>query len=400
MDHDEDEINEVVLPLVNVSRRGPDGTVNPKEPNQAIYYMTSAGTKMSFAYDKCIDVFEESIISPENAFSMGCDYRVPAMHGLIDGNYINKLKMSPSYKPESFAKEYMGYWVAENEDSWFSFKKMTAHRMLKNPHLTRKNINDDKEFYLFSVDVGRISDQTVCCIYKVSFNSQGIAYCALVNIVVLGRTPETKPFAIQARDIKRLYNEYKPREIVVDTNGLGVGLADELIKSQYDPILGELGPLGFKNDDVYKKIQPKDAPLVLYGIKANGPLNSKIHSNCYSFINGGRVRFLISEKDAKTRLLATKAGQKLSVKKRVERLMPHEMTTSLFEEMANLRLRRTGNNDDVVLERINTRFPKDKYSAFSYGLWRVKEMEEERQKHRNRRGNGQPRKLVFYTGAG
>jgi hypothetical protein len=30
--------------------------------------------------------------------------------------------------------------------------------------------------------------------------------------------------------------------------------------------------------------------------------------------------------------------------------MPHEMTTKLFEEMANLRLRRTGVSLDIVLE--------------------------------------------------
>ena len=32
-DADEEEIQEVVLPLMNVSRRLPDNTVNPKEPN-------------------------------------------------------------------------------------------------------------------------------------------------------------------------------------------------------------------------------------------------------------------------------------------------------------------------------------------------------------------------------
>jgi hypothetical protein len=32
--HDEELVNTVVLPLMNVSRRLPDGTVNPKEPNQ------------------------------------------------------------------------------------------------------------------------------------------------------------------------------------------------------------------------------------------------------------------------------------------------------------------------------------------------------------------------------
>jgi hypothetical protein len=77
--------------------------------------------------------------------------------------------------------------------------------------------------------------------------------------------------------------------------------------------------------------------------------------------------------------------------------MPHEMTTKLFEEMANLRLKRTGASLDIVLERINSRFPKDKYSAFSYGLWRIKELEEEYYKTSHRRHGG-VRKLVFFSG--
>lgn len=91
--------------LVNVSRRLPDNTVNEKEVNQQVISATSAGNKISFAYDKMLDVFENSIINPKAAFVFGCDYRVPAMHGLIDKNYINKLKMSPSYDPKSFARE-------------------------------------------------------------------------------------------------------------------------------------------------------------------------------------------------------------------------------------------------------------------------------------------------------
>lgn len=105
-DHDEGPLNEVVLPLMNVSRRLPDNTVNEHEPNQQTICMTSAGVKTSFAYDKLIDMFENAIIDPNSAFVFGCDYRVPVMHGLLDKTYINKLKMSPSYKEESFAREY------------------------------------------------------------------------------------------------------------------------------------------------------------------------------------------------------------------------------------------------------------------------------------------------------
>ena len=97
------------------------------------------------------------------------------------------------------------------------------------------------------------------------------------------------------------------------------------------------------------------------------------------------MRFLIKEQEAKSALMSTKTGQKMSVYKRVQRLMPHEMTTKLFEEMANLRIKRTGTSTDIVLEQINTRYPDDKYMSFVYGLWRIKEIEEELNQRRRRR---------------
>ena len=85
MDHDEQLISEVVLPLLNVSRRLPNGTVNKKEPNQQAIYMTSAGSKASFAYNKLISVFENSIIDPQASFCFGyksCSNKI----SLIAGN--------------------------------------------------------------------------------------------------------------------------------------------------------------------------------------------------------------------------------------------------------------------------------------------------------------------------
>ena len=170
-----------------------------------------------------------------------------------------------------------------------------------------------------------------------------------------------------------------------------------MIRTQYDELGNLLPAYGFINDDNYKKVQPKDAICILYGIKANGPLNSKIHGNAYSRLSSGMVRFLIKEQEAKSALMSTKVGQKMSTIQRVKRIMPHEMTTKLFEEMANLRLKRTGATLDIALEQINTRFPKDKYSAFAYGLWRIKELEEANyKKHRQRAGTN--RRLVFFTG--
>lgn len=390
-------IKQKYLILMNVSRRLPDNTVNEKEPNQQQICMTSAGVKTSFAYEKLLDVFENSIIDPKNSFCFGCDYRVPILHGLLDRNFINKLKMSPSFNEDSFAREYMSLWSGASDEAWFQFDKMMKYRKLKNPETHAICRPNSEQFYLLSVDVGRIHDQTVCCVFRVNV-VKGKYYATLVNLYVLGRDAMQKTFLQQAIDLKKIIRDFNPKEVVMDTNGLGVGLADEMIRIHMDEN-GEILPAyGFTNDDVYKKIQPKDSIRILYGIKANSALNSKIHGNAFSRLNSGMVRFLIKEQEAKTMLLSTKKGQKMSSEQRIKRLMPHEMTTRLFEEMANLRLKKASASMEIVLEQINARFPKDKYSAFSYGLWRIKELEEANTKKVRRFANGATRQLTFFSG--
>lgn len=394
-DQDGDAIAEIILPQMNVSRATANGLINNREViNTQVIYATSAGTKSSFAYEALMDYFEESIIDPARAFTIGLDYRIPMKEGLIDAAHVKNLKMSPSYNEQTFASEYMGVWSGGSEESWFNFDKISKHRKIKNPEWKQKFREDSTTFYLISVDVGRLSDQTVACIWRVNIRD-AVYYSTMVNIFVLGRQAETKTFSQQAIDLKKLIEDFRPREVVIDCNGLGIGLADEMIKPQTDEIGNTYPAYGFFNNDDYKKIQPKDAACILYSMKANGPLNTKIHSNVFARLNGGLVKFLITEQEARSALLATKAGAKMPYEKRVKRLMPHELTTKLFEEMANLRLKRTGL--DIVLEQINSRFPKDKYSALAYGLWRIKELEEENYQKRKRRGLFGKRQLTFYT---
>jgi len=144
---------------MNVSRRMANGLVNPYEKiNTQVIYATSAGTKSSFAYEALLDIFEKAIIDPDHNFCIGLDYRIPAMHGLIDNNYVRGLKLSPSYNEQTFAAEYMGAWLGGSEESWFDFEKISKYRKLKNPEWQQKFRNDPNVFYLISVDVGRLSD--------------------------------------------------------------------------------------------------------------------------------------------------------------------------------------------------------------------------------------------------
>ena len=382
-DHDPDLVNEVIIPLMNVKRRMSNGSVNPYEPQPQQIWMSSAASKSSYCYEKIVELFESEIIDPRHTFVWGVDYRVPMMHGLLDQQYINSIKMSSTVKDDSFAREYLGQFTGSVEDSWFDYDKLTRYRKIINPELTQKIKAGENVFYFISVDVGRIQCQTVATVFKV-YRHQDRFDVRVVNIVVIGAGHTTHHFDEQALELKRLISAYQCDEILIDTNGLGVGLMDFMVKPTMAPE-GMYPAYCAINDDEYsKKLYPDAIPLV-YSMKSNNTLDSKIHANCYTMINSGRVYFLAREQEIKNKLLATKKGQKMKLEQRMKRIYPHEITTRLFEEMANLRLKKTGANMDIVLEQINPRYPKDKYSSFAYGLWRIKEIEEEQAKRKRRR---------------
>lgn len=56
---------------MNVDRRDAQGDVDPTEPNQQQVMITSAGTKGTYAYERLIETFIQSIIAPESAFVWG-----------------------------------------------------------------------------------------------------------------------------------------------------------------------------------------------------------------------------------------------------------------------------------------------------------------------------------------
>jgi hypothetical protein len=67
---------------------------------------------------------------------------------------------------------------------------------------------------------------------------------------------------------------------------------------------------------------------------------------------------------------------------RQDYLRPFVLTSILKEEMMNLREKRDGKN--VVLEKANGRISKDKFSAFEYGLYYIKILEDSGKKKKGK----------------
>lgn len=397
-DHDADDINEIILPLLNIDRPMANQGKNPYEPQQVQMWISSASDKNTFAYDKTIEMLELSIINPDNAFIWGFDYRVPVKTGLLSKDFLNEMKMSNSFSEAGFAKEYMSRFVGSSSEAWFDYEKFLTHRRLVNPETHEVIRAGTESFYLLAVDVARRGCQTVCVVLKVYPNGDRYT-CSLVNLYVLGKTENEKIFDIQVLELKRLIRNFNPKEVVIDINGLGVGFADCMIKETFDPATNTFLPAyGFFNRDEYLRVQPRNCPKILYGIKANSQINSDMHSALYSKVYSGCVNFLISERKAKEKLLATKAGAKMTPEQRIARLMPHELTSNLINEIMNLKVKPTGVSNQITVELINQRMTKDKFSAMEMGVYRMVELETEAMAHRRNRGLS--RKLTFFRSGG
>lgn len=122
---------------------------------------------------------------------------------------------------------------------------------------------------------------------------------------------------------------------------------------------------------------------VIYIIKANSEINTEAHTNVLSQISSGRVKFLVDEREAKTKFLSTNVGKSASIDQRANYLKPFTLTSILREEMLNLKETREGKN--IKLEPVNRKIKSDKFSAFEYGLYYIKILEDaEKKKKRNR----------------
>lgn len=397
-DHEADDVNEIILPLLNVTRKMTNGVENKNEPHQVQIWLSSASDKNTFCYDKTIEMLEKAIINPSKIAIFGCDYRVPLMCELLSKNFLSDIKMSPTFSEISFAKEYMSRFIGSSNDAWFDYEKFANHRRLNNPE-TKEIIREGIEsFYILSVDVARIGCQTVCTVLKVFPNNNTGWKINLVNLYVLGKNNDEKTFDKQVIELKRLIERFNPREVVIDINGIGVAFADCMVKETFDPERNLFMPAyGFFNREEYLSQQPRGCKKILYGIKATSQLNSDMHSTLYSKVYSGHINFLISEQDAKVKLMSTKVGQKMKLEKRIERLLPHELTSRLIDEIMNLKIKPTGVNNQIAVERINSRMLKDKFSAFEMGVYRVSELENENQSRRRNRGLSKKRTLTFYT---
>lgn len=370
-------LSSVILPMMNVTRRMSNGLIDPDEPTSSQIYITSAGSKNTYAYERLIELLVLECINPNEVFIWGGSYELPVYCGLLDKKFLTDQKLSSTFSPEAFARESQSIWTGNSEESWFNIERLIQARTLLHCERAARPSRNPRAFYEIAVDVARYGgNDTSIMVIKVEPNGD-----QWKKKVVYTENITKASMSIQARRIKELDKLYNPREIVVDGNGVGAGLIDELVLQSYDSKGNAAEPLYVMNDQENYPI-PRGVTAKVYNLKANAVLNSEIYSNFYVQLSGGQVALLANERVVKDKLLATKSGQRMSAYAKEVYLLPYIMTSRLIDEINNLRLKPTGSSTNIQVEQISKRINKDRVSALAYGLYRIKfyEDKEVRQK--------------------
>ena len=382
-------LNEVIIPTTNVDRLLPDGTRDKDDVvNKSQIYITTAGWKNSFAYEKLIEILISSILEPDLYMILGGTYETPVKEGLLDEDFVENLKLQGTYNDDSFDREYRSVWSGDAENAFFSAEKFDKCRVLNQPEKEFSGRSSKNAYYVIGVDVGRLGCSTEAIVIKVTPQIQGADIKSIVALFPM----EAEDFEEQAIKLKKLYYLYHAQSLVIDANGLGVGLVDFMTKTQIDPETGdELRPFGVEGGtaenitEPYKKIRGSEVEEdAMYLIKANLPLNSEMHSYVQSQLINNKIKFLIDEQEAKAKLMQTKAGQQMDAQARNEYLKPFILTTILKEQMMNLVIKETDADANIKLVQSSRGINKDKFSALEYGMYYVKLQEELMRKKKKR----------------
>jgi hypothetical protein len=356
----EENFNTVLLPIMANNRISANGKEDPNELHKPQVFVTTAGTRQSFAFQKLKEVLE-GMAEGKSAFVLGSGYFLPTMHKLLSIDYINDLKESPSFNVMSFEREMGSVWTGTSDNSLVKLEDFNDSRVIANPE---DKAVDKKSRYILAYDVARAEGNSnansALVVIKIKDRGNGTYSKHVVNVYSM----EGTIFKEQARFLKKKCNDFNAEMLIIDGNGLGIGLVDVLV-TEHD----ENPPYEVVNDDRYNKYKTDQSIPMIYMIKSQSKDDnaSDIHNLFMNWVANKQVKFIVSETNARTQYKKKNGEELASI------LAPHIMTDLLQEEVMNLEYVNSGGKTKV--RRISKSIQKDKFSALEYGLWYIHGLE-------------------------
>ena len=360
-----------------------------KEKNLTMW-LTSPYFKSHWSYTRCLDTFKAMFDDKRRQFICGFPYQLSIEEGLLDPELVIEEQLETDFSAVKHSMEFEALWYGSAEDAFFDFETVSRNRRIKYPLLpesisrliqgvaVRIPQKQNGEYRILSADIALMSskkhknDATSIFINQMLPSKNG----RYTSNMIFADEAEGLRTDEQAMNIRRLFEEYDCDYIALDTNGIGLGVFDELAKDIVDPDTGQLYPaLSCYNDkSMAERCMVPYARKAIWSVKANAQFNSDCAFLLREGFRSGRIRLLETEYDAEESLKDLKGYQSLNQADKVKFELPYIHTTLLIDELTKLEHEETGGRVKVY-ERSGMR--KDRYSSISYNYYVANQIEQQ-----------------------
>lgn len=340
--------------------------------------MSSAWFRSHWSYQKLQAYFVNMLDDTKKYFCVGLPYQCAIREGLLSREQVEDEMSEADFDATSFAMEMGAEWHGDTDGAFFQFDDISKRRKIKNAfypieiyrnHSIKVPELAVNERRILSCDVAllaskRHKNDAACIIVNSAIPTENNDYISNIVYIETHEGLTTDELGII---VMRLFYQYNCTDLVLDTNGSGLGVYDHIIKSQFDPEYGiTYDALSCCNDSVMAdRCKVNNAKRVIWSIKANADFNTKAALALRAGFQNGTINILESEFDAEEDLKKIRGYGKMSQREQTILKAPYLQTSLMINELINLEHEIKGTNIKIK-ERSGMR--KDRFSALEYSF--------------------------------
>lgn len=380
---DETVINTVLRKFLT-SPRQPKYLQKPEyahmqERNKEIY-MSSAYFKSSWAYRKAQSYTLNFFDDTKKYFICGLPYQVSVREGLLSRSQLEDEMSEADYNELVQQMEMECLWFGDTDGSLFKFDELTARRRLRKAFPPLSFCNDKITIPKLTATGKRILSIDVALMQSTKKKKNDASAIFINDLIqvndtayqsnfVYGETFEGLKTDELGIIVMKYFYEYQCTDLVLDTNGVGLGVYDFITKDQVCQENGKrYQAMTCINDkDMAERCKVRDANKVVWSVKANANFNNEICVLLRNGIQNGKINFLIPEQDADSSLKETYKGYfKMSPTEQAKLKMSYIQTTFAVYEL--IKLDHEVKNGNIKVKEVEG-MRKDRYSSIAYSYW-------------------------------
>ena len=380
---DETVINTVLRKFLT-SPRQPKYLQKPEyahmqERNKEIY-MSSAYFKSSWAYKKAQSYTLNFFDDTKKYFICGLPYQVSVREGLLSRSQLEDEMSEADYNELVQQMEMECLWFGDTDGSLFKFDELTARRRLRKAFPPLSFCNDKITIPKLTATGKRILSIDVALMQSTKKKKNDASAIFINDLIqvndtayqsnfVYGETFEGLKTDELGMIVMKYFYESQCTDLVLDTNGIGLGVYDFITKDQICQENGKrYQAMTCINDkDMAERCKVRDANKVVWSVKANANFNNEICVLLRNGIQNGKINFLIPEQDADSSLKETYKGYfKMSPTEQAKLKMSYIQTTFAVYEL--IKLDHEVKNGNIKVKEVEG-MRKDRYSSIAYSYW-------------------------------